>query len=426
MNTVHDLIGIGFGPSNLALAIALHEQPRPHAIDAHFIEKQPHFAWHPDMLLPGTHMQISFLKDLVSMRNPRSHFSFVNYLHHHSRLQDFINLKTFLPSRIEFNDYFRWSATHFRDQCSYGEEVVDIQPVFDDDEVHLLRVISQTRTGQRHQRLARNLALGLGGRPHVPDAFLALQQDPRIFHSHHYLKGLSANPTARRIAILGAGQSAAEIFVDLGQRPGIDQIDLIMRAHVIKPADDSPFVNEIFNTEFVDYIFNCPAADRHNMLCEFRHTNYACTDLDLICQIFDTLYQQRVTAQQRQRILCRHLIEDIQNDGDGITLQLHDQNHGQHIQRQYDALILATGYERGHHQALLAKLAPYLGNFEVARDYRIRSSPTFKPAIFVQGGSEQTHGLSDTLLSVTAVRVGEIAESLLTVLQKQPQHTETT
>ena len=419
MDTVHDLIGIGFGPSNLALAIALEEQQGPRAIDALFIEKQACFAWHPGMLLPGTHMQISFLKDLVSMRNPRSHFSFINYLHHHGRLQDFINLKTFLPSRIEFNDYLCWAAEHFSDRCSYSEEVLDIQPVLDGDEVKLLRVISQTQGGRRLQRLASNLALGVGGRPHIPEAFRTLQQDQRVFHSHHYLKGLSANPTARRIAILGAGQSAAEILVDLNQRPGIEHVDLIMRAQAIRPADDSPFVNEIFNTEFVDYIFNCPAAERLSMLREFRHTNYACTDLNLICQIFDSLYQQRVTGEQRLRVLCRHLIEDIYTDDDGLTLQLLDQNRGLQRRHQYDALILATGYEREHHQTLLGKLAPYLGDFGTSRDYRIKSSPALRPAIFIQGGSEQTHGLSDTLLSVTAARTGEIAESLWRHLLRQ-------
>lgn len=62
---------------------------------------------------------------------------------------------------------------------------------------------------------------------------------------------------------------------------------------------------------------------------------------------------------------------------------------------------------------MLKNLGPFLGDFEVMRDYRIRSSSDFKPTIFIQGGSEQTHGLSDTLLLTTAVRAGEIAESLL-------------
>ena len=79
---IHDLIGIGFGPSNIALAIALDEQRQAgQAKDALFIERQPCFAWHPHMLLENAHMQISFLKDLVTPRNPGSRFSFLNYLH---------------------------------------------------------------------------------------------------------------------------------------------------------------------------------------------------------------------------------------------------------------------------------------------------------------------------------------------------------
>ncbi|MDN5936806.1 MAG: lysine N(6)-hydroxylase/L-ornithine N(5)-oxygenase family protein, partial [Nitrosospira sp.] len=42
-----DLIGIGFGPSNIALAIALEERKTARSgIEAFFIEKQPGFAWH--------------------------------------------------------------------------------------------------------------------------------------------------------------------------------------------------------------------------------------------------------------------------------------------------------------------------------------------------------------------------------------------
>jgi lysine/ornithine N-monooxygenase len=38
-------------------------------------------------------------------------------------LQDFINLKTFFPSRHEFSDYVAWAATQFEDRCVYGEDV---------------------------------------------------------------------------------------------------------------------------------------------------------------------------------------------------------------------------------------------------------------------------------------------------------------
>ena len=138
---IHDFIGIGFGPSNIALAIALDEMQQAGAQNASslFIERQAGFTWHPNMVLEHAHMQISFLKDLATLRNPTSRFTFVNYLHEKQRLQDFINLKTFFPSRHEFSDYFAWAAAQFEDRCVYGEDVFEVLPEKRGGEVALLR-----------------------------------------------------------------------------------------------------------------------------------------------------------------------------------------------------------------------------------------------------------------------------------------------
>jgi L-ornithine N5-oxygenase len=122
--TIKDMIGVGFGPSNLALAIALEElaESRGHALDALFIDKQQDYRWHGETLATQSELQISFLKDLVSLRNPTSPYSFVNYLHQKQRLADFINLGTFYPCRLEYNDYLRWAAEHFATQAVYGRK----------------------------------------------------------------------------------------------------------------------------------------------------------------------------------------------------------------------------------------------------------------------------------------------------------------
>src|SRR5271156_6683743 len=93
-----DLLGIGFGPSNLALAIALAER----GLRGVFAEAQPRFGWHRGMLLPGARMQVPFLKDLVTLRNVKSAFTFLNYLSEHGRLVEFIGRHTLFPSRLEF------------------------------------------------------------------------------------------------------------------------------------------------------------------------------------------------------------------------------------------------------------------------------------------------------------------------------------
>ncbi|MFZ0155339.1 SidA/IucD/PvdA family monooxygenase, partial [Pseudomonas sp.] len=68
---VHDLIGIGFGPSNLALAIALEERGQLQGpLDTLFLDKQADYRWHGNTLVSQSELQISFLKDLVTLRNP--------------------------------------------------------------------------------------------------------------------------------------------------------------------------------------------------------------------------------------------------------------------------------------------------------------------------------------------------------------------
>lgn len=411
---IYDLIGIGFGPSNIALAIALEEKKQVgHHVESFFIEKQPSFAWHANMMLDNAHMQVSFLKDLATMRNPSSHFTFINYLHEKNRLQDFINLKTFFPSRHEFNDYLAWAAGHFDHCCAYGEEVIEVLPEKSGDEISLLRVRSRDHTQVIHERLTRSLVISIGGQPKIPDCFMPLKGDVRIFHSNNYLREIKQHTHAKRIAVVGAGQSASEIFMDLHGRFDTAQVDLIMRARSIKPSDDSPFVNEIFNTDFTDYVFNSPEQERSKILGEFWHTNYAAPDLVLIEQIFNVFYRQKVSGVERHRFLRRHAIRKAIAKPEGIQFTLHDLNANTERTATYDAVVLATGYHRDHYKSLLAQLNPYFTDLTVDRQYRVCSTPHFKPAIFLQGACESSHGLSDTLLSVTAVRTNEIGEAVV-------------
>jgi len=416
----HHLIGIGFGPSNIALAIALHElENAPTPVRSMFIEKQPGFFWHKDMLLNHSHMQISFMKDLATLRNPTSRFTFINYLHEKGRLQDFINLKTFFPSRIEFNDYLTWAAAQFSDHCAYGEEVIEVLPEMHDGRVVLLRVRSRNAAGEIQERIAENLVMGIGGTANIPEPFAPLRQDKRVFHSSHYLRRVAEHSSPRRIAVIGAGQSAAEIFIDLHGRFPSACIDLIMRARSIKPSDDSPFVNEIFNASFIDHIYSRSQEERSTLLREFWHTNYACPDLELIEEIFKVFYEQKVTGDQRHRFLRRHEVMNANADDAGVNIGLHDLNEARRFRNSYDLVVLATGYERAYHKRLLAPLAPYLGDITVNRTYRIETAPDFMPGIFLQGACESSHGLSDTLLSVTSVRTGEIAQALFEDRQEQ-------
>lgn len=415
-----DVLGVGFGPSNLATAIAIEEanrRLRP-ACSYCFVERQDGFVWHRDMLLPDSDMQISFIKDLVTLRDPTSPFSFINYLHEKGRLEAFINRKSFFPSRIEFNDYLRWAAARFEDGCRYGEEALSIKPeVSNDGVVRSLAVRTRTAGGEEIVRRTHDLVLAVGGAPQVPPAFADLPRDPRLFHSSRYLRAIAGlgleNRPGATVAVVGAGQSAAEIALDLhGRFPEIT-IDMLFRGSTLKPADDTPFVNEIFNPEFTDFVFAQPEERRRGIIAEFRDTNYAVIDADLLGRLYEILYQQRVLGDARLRLQGRIEVAEAALDEGGVRMTVLDSGGGETATRRYDAVVLATGYERDIRHPLLAPLAQYLEDFAVERDYRLRARPEFRPRIHVQGFSEDTHGLSDTLLSVLAIRSQEIAVSLM-------------
>lgn len=241
-----DLLCVGFGPASLATAIALHDASISPAPKALFMERQSQFAWHAGMQLPGAKMQISFMKDLATPRNPRSKFTFTNYLFECGRLNQFINLGTFLPSRMEYEDYMRWCASHFEKEgkVSYGMDVegVRVAEKSKDGKVTSWTVTARNQNGELISRRARHVVIAAGGRPVIPPNMQGLKH---IQHSSQYatqIGRIQQKETGRplRFAVVGSGQSAAEIFNDLWSRFPEASVKLVIRGASLRPSDDSP------------------------------------------------------------------------------------------------------------------------------------------------------------------------------------------
>lgn len=250
---VHDLICVGFGPASLAIAVALHDALEAgdsavsrRAPKVRFLERQRRFAWHAGMLLPGAKMQITFMKDLATLRNPRSEFTFLNYLYKKNRLVQFTNVGTFLPQRIEYEDYMRWCAEHFEDVVDYGRSVDAVAVDRTNSkmgDVETFRVTSVDRkTGRESSLRARHVCIAVGGRPNIPKHLNA--GHPRVIHSSQYATSISdmfpSGTQPRSVAVIGSGQSAAEVFHNIPSRfPGTKSY-LLIRGASLRPSDDSP------------------------------------------------------------------------------------------------------------------------------------------------------------------------------------------
>ena len=240
---VYDLICIGFGPASLAIAVALHDFHTDARVI--FLERQTHFAWHAGMLLPSAKMQISFLKDLATFRDPRSHFTFLNYLKVKGRLEAFTNLGTFLPLREEFNDYLTWAADHFKNIVRYGTEVQDVKAVSQGSVKTMDGWTVQCRNVSDNEPISfisKKIVIAVGGSPRLPRGLHSF--GPRIVHSSQYLRALphnsGKNDSLSKFAVIGGGQSAAEIFHDLMNRFPKARVKLFTAGSALKPSDDSP------------------------------------------------------------------------------------------------------------------------------------------------------------------------------------------
>ncbi|MGW6541202.1 lysine N(6)-hydroxylase/L-ornithine N(5)-oxygenase family protein [Streptomyces sp. NPDC055051] len=417
---VHDLIGIGFGPSNVAMAIALSEHNarvgRQEAVTAHFFERQAGFGWHRGMLIDDATMQVSFLKDLVTLRNPTSEYSFLCYLQSRGRLIDFVNHKNLFPLRVEFHDYFEWAAAKVDDMVSYGHEVVAIEPVVRDGVIEYLDVTARTG-GETVVHRARNLVIGTGLRPLMPEG---VERTDRVWHNSELLTKVDTlegtNP--ERFVVVGAGQSAAENVAYLHRRFPEAEVCAVFSRYGYSPADDSAFANRIFDPAAVDEYFTAPGDVKRKLMDYHGNTNYSVVDIDLIDELYRQAYQEKVLGTERLRFINVSRLTGIEDDGKKVRAAVTSLVTGEESHLDADVVVYATGYSPADPVGLLGPVAEHCrrdeeGRVRVERDYRLTTAPELRCGIYLQGGTEHTHGITSALLSNTAIRVGEILDSVL-------------
>ncbi|MWA04698.1 SidA/IucD/PvdA family monooxygenase [Actinomadura sp. LD22] len=406
---VRDVIGIGFGPSNLALAVAL-EEAHPSA-DAVFFEKQPAFGWHRGMLIDGATMQVHFLKDLVTLRNPASPYSFLSYLHAKGRLVDFVNHKTMFPTRVEFHDYLEWTAAAFAGRVRYGAEVVALR----EHDAGTLEVVVR-RADELETHLARNVVIGAGLDPVLPEGVRAGE---RIWHTEDLLTRLDERPgwRPRRLVVVGAGQSAAEAVEHLHRTHPAAEVCAVFARYGYSPADDSAFANRIFDPAAVDHYYAAPDEVKEMLFGYSRNTNYSVVDLDLIDELYRRAYAEKVAGAERLRILNVSRVLDVREDAGCVRVRVAFLPTGETTDLDADAVVYATGYRERDPFDLLGEAGARCrtrpdGRPVVERDYRIATEPGRAWGVYLQGATEHSHGIASSLLSMTAVRTGEIVQSI--------------
>lgn len=415
-----DILGIGFGPANLALAIAL-EELWPDA-SVRFIEAQAESSWQAGMLLRRSDIQHNPIRDLVTPRNPRSRYTFINYLHETGRLFEYLNVPIPFPLRKEYARYIRWAAEHFADRVDYGTRADDIAEAPDG-------TAYQVTAGGRTYR-ARSLVVGPGRSRYVPPEFDDVLGD-RVIHANDYAHRIDGwlDAGVGHVAVVGSSQSACELVLDLSHRAAELRVTNLMRGFGYRLKDTSPFMEEVYFPGFVDYYYRASQASKDDLDRQLRPTNYSSVDEDILKELYVELYEQRLDGDQRVVLLTSQDIKAVDVDGAGVRLFVEERHAGVESVVQADAVVLATGFRdlgsgprHEPYPPLLAGLAPRLrmteGRVWIGPDYELMGGPDGDvPPLYFNGLCESSHGMGDAgSFSLLALRSARIVRSLRTRL----------
>ncbi len=398
---IYDIIGIGIGPFNLGLAALLEPITE---ISALFLDQSEGFDWHPGLMLDNATLQVPFMADLVTMADPKSRFSFLNFLKETDRLYKFFIREDFFILRKEYNVYCQWVVRQL-ESCQFGKQVRTI--AFDEErEVYQLDVLDDV-SGKRAVFLARKIVLGTGTQPNVPE-FIKERNLSNVIHTSEYLDHKPDILNSQTIAIIGSGQSAAEIFQDLlpATEDGL-QLSWFTRPDRFFPMEYSKLTLELTSPEYVDYFHAMEAQQRQRLLAK-QPPLYKGINFDLINDIFDSLYQMSVG----DRPLHVELRPNCQLDAVSEIEESSFYNlEFTHVQKEEtfthvaDFIILATGYKYNEPDFLkgiehrIRRTTD--GLFDVNRKYTIDIEDR---SIFVQNAELHTHGFVTPDLGMGAYR----------------------
>ncbi|MFI6564707.1 lysine N(6)-hydroxylase/L-ornithine N(5)-oxygenase family protein [Streptomyces sp. NPDC050534] len=399
----YDFVGIGLGPFNLGLACLTEPIAE---LDGLFLESKPDFEWHAGMFLDGAHLQTPFMSDLVTLADPTSPYSFLNYLKEKGRLYSFYIRENFYPLRVEYDDYCRWAA-HQLGSVRFGTTVTEVTY---EDGHYLVR----TEAGDVHR--ARHLVLGTGTVPYLPKACRGL--DGGLFHNSRYMHRKKELQSKKSITVVGSGQSAAEIYHELLAEIDVHgyQLNWITRSPRFFPLEYTKLTLEMTSPDYIDYFRALPEETRYRLEKQQKGL-FKGINSDLIDSIYDLLYQKNVESGGRPvptRLLTNSSLTSARYTDGAYQLGFHQDEQAKEFEIRTEGLVLATGY---HYEppAFLAPVEDRLrldghGRFDVARNYAVDVTGR---GVFLQNAGVHTHSITSPDLGMGAYRNSCIIRELL-------------
>lgn len=408
-NTItYDFIGIGIGPFNLGLA-ALASPIE--GLNGLFLDQAEEFNWHPGLMFDTATLQVPFMADLVTMADPTSEFSFLNYLKKNDRLYKFYIREDFYVLRKEYNAYLRWVCSRL-DNLKWNSKVSEIQ-YLPDLELYLVSSTC-TKTGEITSYFTRKLVVGTGTAPYLPE-FARKADLEKTIHASQYLDKKQLFKSGETITVVGSGQSAAEVVADLlpEVKNGL-KLNWLTRPDRFFPMEYYKLTLELTSPDYVDHFHALPATKRDQIL-KAQNPLYKGISGDLINAIHEALYEMTVDGNEVpvRLIPCAELLDINLQSNTGTELKFQHTQLEQEFTIESDWSILATGYKNPPMHFLKGiedRIArDEKGRLDVQRNYAIDVNGG---EIFVQNAELHTHGFVTPDLGMGAYRNASIINQI--------------
>lgn len=395
---IYDILGIGIGPFNLGLAALAHPIKE---LSCLFIDQREEFNWHPGMMLESARLQVPFYADLVTLADPRSEFSFLNFLHGKKEMFRFAVRENYYIKRTLYNQYCRWVAERLPSlRFSTACQQIEKQGAF-----------YKVRTSGG-EFLAQKIILGTGTMAFIPE-FSKMPQEG-VLHSADYLPQKESLLQSPSVTIVGSGQSAAEIFYDL--LPTYDgKLSWFTRADRFFPMDYSKLSLEMSSPYYIDHFYSLPERKRAEQLRK-QDSLYKGINTELITAIYEALDEKNSGS------VSLHPGCELTKIAADLTLTFLHSGLEKSFTHATARLILATGYAPAM-PACIKPLRPYLqldseGRYRANRNYSVDR----ENSIFIQNAEMTTHGFNAPDLSLGPYRNAVI---LNTILEREQYPVET-
>lgn len=405
MKTDLDLAGIGIGPFNLSLAALLSRLPE---VKSRFFEQRPHFSWHSEIMFRDSVMQTSYLKDLVTPVDPTNPFSFLNYLVKQGLFYAHLNTSRTNVDRAEFEQYCQWVSSQLTDHLSFNSPIEDVQ--FKDGMFHV--------SGEGHTYTAKNLCIGTGMSPWVPE-FTKPLLGKTLFHAKSSeLKNLDL--TGKRLVIIGGGQTGVEIFRNAfnGRWGEAQSVNLVSRRHTLEPLDETPFTNEYFSPGYVKNFYHLDSESKTRIVHHQRLASDGNTPFylqELYNELYRLKYVQR--SAQKIKILPQRKMVTIEKLGDAYHLGLENMFTAQAEKLEADVVILCTGF-RSLPPKCLNSISHLIhwdqeGNFKLKENFTLDWKHADQNKIYALNFGRFTHGIAEPQTSLMAWRSATVINDML-------------